>query len=217
VITVSAAVRDEQLARFRLDPARVHVVPNAADHFTPLARAPRSALVHVGHVEPRKNLELVVRALALDPELPPLELFGAAKNDEDRRLAQLARELGVAARVRFQGAFDDADLPRIYAGAACIVLPSRLEGFGISALEAQRAGAPLAIARIPALVEVAGAAVPSFAPDDPGECARALRAALATSAATLGQHADAAARFTWDRSAELWAAAWLGTTDPRRC
>jgi len=58
---------------------RVRVVPNAADHFEPLPREPRedAPLVHVGHVEPRKNIELLLRALAHDPALPRLVLAGA--------------------------------------------------------------------------------------------------------------------------------------------
>lgn len=212
VFTVSESVRAELRARFELAPERVCVVPNAADHFTPLERAPQSAapLVHVGHVEPRKNLELVLRALALDPRLPDFIAAGAAKRGEDRRLAELARDLGVAHRVRFTGAFDERELARLYATAGAIVLPSKLEGFGIPALEAQRAGAPLAIARIPALVEVAGADTPSFAPDDPAECAGALRAALESDATRLAAARARAERFTWDRAAELW---WRGLVE----
>ncbi|MCC6407917.1 MAG: glycosyltransferase family 4 protein [Planctomycetes bacterium] len=221
VLTVSESVRASLLERFRLAPERVAVVPNAADHFEPRPRATaasehgaRAPIVHVGHVEPRKNLELVVRALALDPSLPDLVAHGAAKGGEDVRLRELARELGVAERVHFRGAFDERELAELYAQAGAIVLPSRLEGFGIAAIEAQRALAPLAIARIPALLEVAGDATPSFAPDDAAECARALRAALESDGATLAAARERAARFTWDRSAEAWWRVWraaLGT------
>ncbi|MCK6446631.1 MAG: glycosyltransferase [Planctomycetes bacterium] len=212
VFTVSESVRTELCARFELGPERVCVVPNAADHFVPLAREarPGAPLVHVGHVEPRKNLELVLRALALDPRLPDFVAAGAPKRDEDRRLAELARELGVAHRVRFTGAFDERELARLYATAGAIVLPSKLEGFGIPALEAQRASAPLAIARIPALVEVAGTETPSFAPDDPADCAAALRAALACDPARLAAARTRAERFTWDHAAELW---WRGLVE----
>ena len=140
VITVSQHVREQLLARFRLHPDRVRVVPNAADHFIALPRAvgANAALLHVGHVERRKNLDVVVRALALDPTLPRLCLAGDAKHGEDERLRELARELGVLARVEFIGPFADERLAELLANAACMVLPSRLEGFGIPALEACR-------------------------------------------------------------------------------
>ncbi len=210
VITVSETVGAALVQRFDLDPARAFVVPNAADHFEPLARTTRddAPLLHVGHVEPRKNLELVIRALALDPRLPRFVAVGAEKDREAERLRKLAAELGVGARVQFEGAFEERELASLYAGAACVVLPSRVEGFGIAALEAARARVPLAVARAGALVEVAGANTPNFAPDDPAECARAIRAALAISHDELERAAERAARFRWDDSAARWLAAW---------
>ncbi len=184
VISVSETVRALVTGHFA--PARTFVVPNAGDHLAVLPRAPAAdaPLLHVGHLEPRKNLELLLRALALDPSLPPLALAGAAKHDEEERLRAVAAELGVAERVRFLGAVAEDELPRLYATSAAVVIPSRLEGFGIGVLEALRARCPLAISRIPAHVEVAGSGVASFAPDDARACAEAIRAALAAPAAS---------------------------------
>jgi glycosyltransferase involved in cell wall biosynthesis len=208
VITVSETVRAAIAERFR--PRRLFVVPNAGDHLPvlPRASAPGASLLHVGHLEPRKNLELLLRALALDRALPDLELAGAAKRGEDQRLLALARELGVAARVRLLGPVPDQRLPELYARCAAVVVPSRLEGFGIGVLEAQRARAPLAIADAGALPEIAGEGVPRFAPDDPAGCAAAMIAALAQTGESLESHAARAARFSWDGSARLLCAAW---------
>lgn len=210
VLAVSETLKRELLDRFELAPERVHVVPNGADHLPLLPRQvdPDAPLVQVGHLERRKNVELVLRALAVDPELPTLHLAGAPRGDEQARLLALATELGVAGRVRFLGLLDDAGLAELYARAACVVFPSVREGFGIPAAEAQRAGAPLAISKSPALIEVAGPHVPSFAPDDPADCARAIRAARAATEAALRSAAERAERYTWQRSAELLVAAW---------
>ncbi len=210
VITVSETIRSDLIERFRVDPARVKVVSNAADHFQPLPREPArdAGVLCVGHLEKRKNLHVLLRALELDATLPPIVLAGAAKDGEEDRLAALARELGVEARVNILGAFDEPELPRLYARAACVVLPSRIEGFGIPVLEAQRAGVPVAIARAPTLLEVAGSDPPAFAPDDAAECARALRAALATPKEALERAATRAARFTWQGSARALVEAW---------
>jgi len=146
-----------------------------------------------------------MHALALDPGLPRLVLAGRAKGEERARLTRVAEELGVGARVTFHGPFDDAELPGLYARAACVVLPSHLEGFGIVALEAQRARVPLAVSDTAALREVAGADVPCFAPDDPAACARAIRAAIDADAESIERHALASERFAWDASARQWA------------
>jgi len=209
-IAVSRAVQDELRRRFDLEPERVRLVRNAADHFEPLPREPArdAPILCVGHLERRKNLDVLLRALQMDPGLPHLLLAGAAKGGEERRLRDLARELRVDSRVSFLGAFEDRELPRLYARAACVALPSRIEGFGIPALEAARARVPLAIARIPALVEVAGDTTPSFLPDDPGECARAIRAAIAAPKAELDRRAARAAEFSWQDSAEALVEAW---------
>lgn len=210
VVTVSQCLREEIVSRFHKEPERVRVVANAADHFQPLLRDTRAgaAILCIGHLERRKNLDVVLQALEVDPDLPPLVLAGASKAGEEERLRRLAAKLGVAARVTFLGPFEDAELAGLLARAACLVLSSRIEGFGIGALEAQRARVPLAIARIPALLEVAGGASPTFAPDDPRGCASAIRQALALSSDELDRAAASAARYRWDDSARAWYEAW---------
>lgn len=217
VVTVTEAVKSEIVERFRIDPSRIRVVPNAADHFEPLPResARDAPILYVGHVEKRKNLEVVVRALAEERSLPSLLVAGAPKDREEERLRELARRLRVAERVRFTGAFAESELPRLYARAACVVLPSTIEGFGIPALEAQRARAPLAIARIPALVEVAGGGAVEFAPGDPVDCAQALRKAIGTPTEALDRASIHSARFTWQASAEILVETWTARDSTR--
>jgi glycosyltransferase involved in cell wall biosynthesis len=164
--------------------------------------------VHVGHVERRKNLALLLHAMASDATLPRLVLAGAPKGREDVRLRDLAARLGVSSRIEFVGLLDDAGLARLYAGAACAVFPSWREGFGIPALEARRAGVPVAVSSSAALLEVAGRDAPSFAPDDAQACAAAIHAALATPPAELERAAEQARRYRWDDSARRLVEAW---------
>jgi len=208
VFTVSHATARDIATHLRVSDACV--IGNGGDHFAPLPRAsgPESPLVHLGHLEPRKNLDVLIAALARDASLPALDLWGAAKADEQSRLRALAARLGVSARVRFRGPYADEQLATILAGCAAVVLPSKLEGFGIAALEAQRARAPLAVADAGALPEVAGEDTARFDPDDAGACAAAIRRALGSRPADLERAAEHAARFTWDRSAEVWCEGW---------
>lgn len=203
----SEHVRSEIARVAGVDIERTALVPNAANHFVPLERKPAAdaPLLHLGHLEPRKNLEVLLRALHFDSSLPRLVLAGAAKPGEEERLRALCEELKLANRVEFRGPFEDSELPELLSQAACLVLPSRLEGFGIPVLEAQRAGCPLAIAEIPALREVAGAKTPSFNPDDAEACAAAVRHALDQPAL------EPPPSRTWEDAAKLWRDAWAST------
>ncbi|MBM3978157.1 MAG: glycosyltransferase family 4 protein, partial [Planctomycetes bacterium] len=204
VIAVSAALRVEMVDELGLAPQRIALVPNAADHLPLLPRAPGAAapILCVAHLEPRKNQALLLRALAADPDLPALQLAGAAKGGEERRLKRLARELGVVARVAFLGRVGDAELARLYASCGCVVLPSLVEGYGIPLAEALRAGAPVALANLPALLEVARGAGASFDPRDALGCARALKRALAQ------RTVEEAPRDGWADSARALVEAW---------
>ena len=69
-----------------------------------------------------------------------------------------------------------ADLPALYAGAACLVFPSLFEGFGIPLVEAMLVGCPIAASNATSIPEVVGDAAILFDPRDPADIARAIAA-----------------------------------------
>jgi glycosyltransferase involved in cell wall biosynthesis len=97
--------------------------------------------------EPRKNVDLVLRALArLKPDFR-FHYTVVGEGDRKYELTRLAGELGLADRVRFTGRVADAELRSYYQGADLFVLPSGVstssfEGFGIVYLEANAMGVP---------------------------------------------------------------------------
>jgi glycosyltransferase involved in cell wall biosynthesis len=116
-----------------------------------------------------------------------------------------AEALGVDGAVTFPGWVDAADLEGLYGTAACFVLPSRREGFGLPVLEAMRRGVPVACSRSSAVPEVAGDAAVFFDPESTDEIAEAVTAILAKPglAADLAEKGrKRAALFTWRRAAE---------------
>jgi glycosyltransferase involved in cell wall biosynthesis len=137
------------------------VVPNGVDERAPgepPADVPENGYVlHVGHLEPRKNLAVVVRALACieAQRRPELWLVGHDAG-EWPRLRALARRLGVHEHVRHLGVLPDERLPACYAAARLVVMPSRYEGFGMPVLEARVQGTRVAVADAGALPEVVG-------------------------------------------------------------
>lgn len=98
----------------------------------------------LGRLVSYKGYDLVLRAYALlaAQRARLLPLWIAGEGPERERLETLAQELGIADRVRFLGAFTDAEKSRLFANAAFLVAPSlsAAETFGIAILEAMAAG-----------------------------------------------------------------------------
>jgi glycosyltransferase involved in cell wall biosynthesis len=142
------------------------VSPEGLDHqvFRPDGVAggeglPAAYLLWVSNFYPYKRAELALAAFArLPPELRakfPLVLVGGDWNGGKARAEAVARELGIAADVRFLGWVEDAALPALYRGARAHVLPTAEETFGKSVTEAMACGCPCVLHDLPVLREVA--------------------------------------------------------------
>ncbi|MHB1810001.1 MAG: glycosyltransferase family 4 protein [Solirubrobacteraceae bacterium] len=131
----------------------------------------------VAQKRPYKNLHRLVHAL---PELPEdvVLLLPGSPTPYEAQLRALAEQLGVAARVRFPDWLSDADLAGLYALSAAFVLPSLIEGFGLTVLEAMVAGTPVACSNRPALPETVGEAALLFDPERQDEVTGAVRRLL---------------------------------------
>jgi alpha-1,3-rhamnosyl/mannosyltransferase len=145
----------------------------------------------VSTLEPRKNLPALVAAFSLlrrrRPELT-LALVGAS-GWEQRPLE--------AEGVRLLGFVPDAELARLYRGAAAFAYPSRFEGFGIPVVEALASGTPAVVSSHPSLDEASGEAAWRADPDEPAAFAEALERALEGSRGRRERGLAHAARFTW--------------------
>ena len=153
LIVPTPAVRDELIARWDVEPARVHVVPEgvrtesagAVDVDARLAAMglqPGRFLLVSGAIEPRKAPEVIARAYAaarargLDAEL----VFAG-----DGRLAGALTGPGV----RVLGWRDVTDLEALYQGALALVFASRREGFALPVYESLARGTPAIITDLP--------------------------------------------------------------------
>jgi D-inositol-3-phosphate glycosyltransferase len=112
--------------------------------------AGRPLLVVAGRVQPLKDQELAIRALAelhaLRGWAPVLVIAGEATPGDEgyaERLRALAVELGVAQDVRFVGALDRERLADLLAAASLALLTSHSETFGLVALESAASGTPV--------------------------------------------------------------------------
>ncbi|MFN9945950.1 MAG: glycosyltransferase, partial [Planctomycetota bacterium] len=167
---------------------------------------PTGFVLHVGHVEARKKLGVVVAALA---GLPPTQRpeFWLAGRDAGA-LASLQRAAAGTVALRALGVVDDARLTALYRGARAVVLPSRHEGFGLPALEALAHGTPVLASACGALPEVVGAAGVLLPADDVGSWRRALANLPADDAAARAARRAHATTVAWDASAAALLATW---------
>jgi alpha-1,3-rhamnosyl/mannosyltransferase len=217
VIAVSGHARDDLVARFGLDPARVPVVPQGvAPAFLAGPRpgavaALRTAyglgerlIACVGTIQPRKHVERVIEAFVR---------AGAAGQGWELAIAGRLRPGYVPAwitalptGVHWLGPLADDALRALYAAADVAMSGSDYEGFGLTIAEAMASGCAViavAVTSIPEVVGTAGLLVPRSDPALLGDALARLVAEPETRAALAAAARNRAAGFTWSETARL--------------
>jgi alpha-1,3-rhamnosyl/mannosyltransferase len=161
-------------------------------------------LLSIGQQQPYKAQDQLIRALAALGEDDVVLALPGPPTAYGAELERLAADVGVGDRVALLGFVSDEDVEGLFAVATAVVQPSRMEGFGLPALEALHRGRPLAASGESALGEVVGDAALRFDPDDLDAVTGALRrllddAALRDDLAIRGPLR--AATFTWQATA----------------
>ncbi len=211
VLVGSEWTKRDVVDRYRARAETVVVTPYGVD---PLFRpdGPRSAgppyALFVGAIQPRKDPICAVEALArIDPRIR-LVFAGPEKRGADEVKRAVAR-LGLARQVTFAGHVPKERLAELYRGAACLVFPSRYEGFGLPVLEAMASGTPVVAARATAIPEVAGDAAILVEPGDPAALARGVEQALAGRSRLAAAGLERAGLFSWTETARRTAEVYL--------
>jgi glycosyltransferase involved in cell wall biosynthesis len=112
--------------------------------------------------------------------------------------------LGAMRRIVHAGRPDDAGLAALYQSSACLLAPALVEGFGLSVLEGQRAGAPVVCADTDIFREVAGDGALFFDPRRPELLAERVAEVLDAGVRTRITAAAARnlPRFSWNRTCQ---------------
>jgi glycosyltransferase involved in cell wall biosynthesis len=191
VFAISERTKLDLIELYRTPDDKITVTPLAPDPEFKPAGEHDSFLLFVSAIEPRKQpLQAIAAANAVGRKLV---VVGPPKDSE--LTAELARR---GADVR--GYVPKDELVRLYQSAACLVFPSRYEGFGLPVVEAMACGTPVVAAPEPALQEVAGDAA-VFTDDLAAGISLALAERDRLSAAGIAR----ARNFSWRETARLTA------------
>ncbi|MFO7682575.1 MAG: glycosyltransferase family 1 protein [Chloroflexota bacterium] len=221
IIAVSQASKQDCVRHYSLDPAKIHVVYEAAsslfqpppptriEHVRQTYSLPEHFLLHLSTIEPRKNLSRLLDALlALRRLLPNLSLslvlVGGKGWLYDDFFAKIER-LGLEDAVLPLGWVDDADLPAVIAAADLAVQPSLYEGFGLPILEEMACGQVVAASSAGSHPEVGGPAAAYFDPENVEEITAVIHRLLTNPEEYNHRRQlgfQQAAKFSWQRTAQ---------------
>lgn len=237
VIAVSRATRQDLISRWGVPGQQISIVYNGVDSmFCPAAepeieafrrcrQLPERFILHLGTLEPRKNLVRLVRAFKrLRQRAPVLQdvklvLAGGRGWGYQKLFAEVIR-LELDREVLFPGYVADEELPWWYRAAEVFAYPSLLEGFGLPVVEAMACGTPVVTSTTSALPEVAGDAALLVDPTSVEQLATALQRLLTEPelARELRERGlRQASRFSWQRAAQETVAVYrraLSLPDP---
>lgn len=221
IIINSESLRQEVRHYLDVDPAKLHLIPEAVDHelFRPGDRdeawtrvsteygVTRPFVLFVSSLWPYKNCAGLLRAFAAaKSELGErqLVLVGPGRDGEHAtELRALAEELGIDKDVVWVGGVPLEETVHFYRSADVFVYPSFNETFGLPILEAMACGCPVVTSDVSAMPETAGGAALLADPQDPESIAGAIVEACGDENERLRARGPVrASEFTWAATAE---------------
>lgn len=221
IIVDSDFVGREVIDQYGVTPEKVHAIhlgvsqeyrprpdEEIAGRLERYSVVPRSYILAVGTLEPRKNLIQAIDAYVGLPEtirkVTPLVIAGM-KGWLNKQLEARIRQYETCGQVRWLGYVPAEDLPLLYSGATLLVYPSLYEGFGLPVLEAMASGIPVITSNRASLPEVAGDVGLMVDPEDIDGMRTSMLRLIddRDEAARLGALGiDRARQFTWQACAQ---------------
>jgi glycosyltransferase involved in cell wall biosynthesis len=223
VATVSEFSRKQLAPHLGIPEEKITILGNAvSDDFSPgdeeqsVPGVP--SLLCVGSMDPRKNLDRLVKAwldLKGGGKLPDEAVLNLVGGTNPRNFASFAQSSDTS--IHWLGRVDDAELIRHYRRASGFIYPSFYEGFGLPPLEAMACGCPVLISHAASLPEVGGPAANATDPEATGaaiyfdpfsedEIRNAISGFFALDAAALNRlqrnALKRAGQFSWDTVAD---------------
>lgn len=216
IITVSEFSKREIQELLSVPEEKIEIVYNAPSLVSESAdynevcrkfKIQRDYILFVGTIEPRKNIERLLRAferLKNIYHIPHQLVLAGGKGWQDEAIFQTAKKITCADDVIFTGYVSAAEKNTLYQRASVFVFPSIYEGFGIPPLEAMYHGCPVVCANAASLPEVVGNAAELVDPMDEINIANGIFRVLSNDqykGELIKRGYNQAKKFSWESSA----------------
>lgn len=217
ILVPSHATKEDVVRFFGKPKAQVHVVPHGADPtFQPEPRAqdhgvrsrhrlPKRFALHVGTLEPRKNILAIVDAMEEYRERTGDDLALVLAGGWGWKSGEIRRRIAGKPWIRHLGYVPSEDRPALYRAAAVLAWPSIYEGFGLPVLEAMASGTPVVTSHTSSLPELTGDAavlVDPFNARDLTDALEQLLGSLELQARLRRAGIERAKAFSWEKAAK---------------
>jgi glycosyltransferase involved in cell wall biosynthesis len=220
LITISEASKQDLIKVYGADPAKIVVAPCGIDtskfKLGKLSEGvrkkynlPAHYILFVGSIEPRKNIERLVKAYSSLPENLQKKyslVLAGGKGWNDEGIHKAIESVKEPANVVVTGYVDEDDIEQLYQGAALYAFPSLYEGFGMSILEAMACNIPVVTARNSSLPEVGGDAAVYVDEKSVKDIAVKIEYALTHPKQMqdlVKKGREQVKKFSWDKSAQI--------------
>lgn len=214
IITVSEFSKKRICEILRSRPENVSVIYNGIDqkfyhknitkNILKKNNIPEKFFLCLSTLEPRKNLQLLIRAYSKVCEDINVNLVLAGRKGwlVENILSDLPSN--VKNKIYFTGFIEEDDLPIIYKNALWFIFPSLYEGFGIPPLEAMATGTPVLSSDAASMPEILGDAAIYFNSNDEIDLLKHLKciAHIEKTEEMKAKCIDRASLYSWEKSAE---------------
>lgn len=207
IIAVSQFTKNELIDVFKVPPEKISVIYEGVDpKFKKTKKSlkilPEKYVLCLGNLEPRKNIEGLVRAFNMLKLKDYKLVIAGEKGWLYDGVFKLIEELGLGKDVVFTGYIGDHDLPAVYSKASVFVFPSFYEGFGLPPLEAMACSVPVVASKVN---EVLGEAALFIDPKKPEDIVQAIDKVInnpGISEELISKGKKQAEKYSWDKTAK---------------
>ena len=221
IITISESAKSDIIKHFNVDEKKIQIVTPGIDlqkysyNYTDIELEnvrkkydlPQNYILYLGTIEPRKNIERIVKAFKKYKKEVKDDLklvIVGNKGWKYNNIMKLIESMGTD--IIITGYIDEEDKIPIYKLAQFFTFPSLYEGFGMPVLEAMAAGVPVVTSNVSSLPEVAGDAailVDPLSEDEIFEAYKKILSDKQLQREMIEKGLEQAKKFQWKKSVEV--------------